>query len=185
MSQYGTYTFSLFVFALAKCIFCFYFSWIRKRTDNKTCFFKITFAGLFLIINNYFSGVFKYWNASETTLRCTLAVTWNLCWLSDGARTMIKSKMELFKTIFDSFYSVTIATKSSILDVAGILDPTPITGIFAKDRWILINLKTIFPSYRNRSVNSNGKEDDCLLWEGTYWLQIARENIFALDKVLK
>ena len=41
MSKYGTYTFSFFVFALVKCIFCFSFSWIRKRTDNKTnCFFK-------------------------------------------------------------------------------------------------------------------------------------------------
>ena len=38
--------------------------------------------------------------------------------------------MELFITIFDSFDSLTIVTKISILDVAGIVDPTPIADIF-------------------------------------------------------
>ena len=66
--------------------------------------------------------------------------------------------MELFlNTIFDSFYSVTIVTNSSMLDVAGVIDPTLSTGIFALQRWILINMKAVFPSYRNRSISSNDK----------------------------
>ena len=48
-----------------------------------------------------------------------------------GSRTTVTSKMELFKTILDGFHSVTIATKSSILDLAGVVSPTQITGIFA------------------------------------------------------
>ena len=39
--SYDTYTFSLFAFALVRCIFCFSFPWIQKLTNNKTCFFKI------------------------------------------------------------------------------------------------------------------------------------------------
>ena len=31
--------------------------------------------------------------------------------------------MELFGTVFNSFYLLIIATKNSILDVAGVLDP--------------------------------------------------------------
>ena len=37
--------------------------------------------------------------------------------------------MELFGTVFNSFYFLIIATKNSILDVAGVLDPTLITDI--------------------------------------------------------
>ena len=41
MLKYGTYTFSFFVFAMVKWIFCFSFSWIQKCIDNKTnCFLK-------------------------------------------------------------------------------------------------------------------------------------------------
>ena len=53
----------------------------------------------------------------------------------------VTSKMELFGTIFNSFHFLTTATKNSILDVAGILDPTLITDTFALHSWILINLK--------------------------------------------
>ena len=37
--------------------------------------------------------------------------------------------MELLWTVFNSFYFLIIATKNSILDVAGVLDPTLITDI--------------------------------------------------------
>ena len=43
-------------------------------------------------------------------------------------------------TIFDSFHSLAIVTKISILDFAGVLDPTLITDIFAWRSRILINL---------------------------------------------
>ena len=44
---------------------------------------------------------------------------------------IVTSKMELFGTVFNSFYFLIIATKNSILDVAGVLDLTLITDIFA------------------------------------------------------
>ena len=56
--------------------------------------------------------------------------------------------MELFVTT-DSFHSLAIVMKISYLDVAGVLDPTFNTDIFAFNSWILINLKPIFPLYRN------------------------------------
>ena len=59
-----------------------------------------------------------------------------------------------------------IATKNSILDVAGVLDPTLITDTFALHSWILINLKPILASYTNRSINSIDKEDGWLM--GSY-----------------
>ena len=70
--------------------------------------------------------------------------------------------MELFGTIFNSFHLL-ITTKNSILDVAGVLDPTLITDTFVLYSWILINLKPILASYRNRSINSNGKEGSWLM----------------------
>ena len=57
--------------------------------------------------------------------------------------------MELFGTVFKSFYFFIIATKNSILDDVCVLDPTLITDIFALHSWILINLKSILASYRN------------------------------------
>ena len=66
-------------------------------------------------------------------------------------------------TIFDSFHSLTIVTKISILYDAGVLDPTLITDIFSSQSWILIGLKPIFRLCRNRSINSNGKKDGWLL----------------------
>ena len=71
--------------------------------------------------------------------------------------------MELFGTAFNSFHILIIAPKKSILDIAGLLDPTLITDIFVLHSWIFINLKPILASYRNRLINSNGKEDDWLL----------------------
>ena len=44
--------------------------------------------------------------------------------------------MDLFETVFGSFYFLIIATKKLILDVAGVLDPTLITDIFALNSWI-------------------------------------------------
>ena len=70
--------------------------------------------------------------------------------------------MELFGTVLNSYFLM-IATKNLILDVAGVLDPALITDIFALLSWMLINLKSILASYRNRSVNSNGKENGWLL----------------------
>ena len=45
--------------------------------------------------------------------------------------SIVTSKMELFGTVINSFYFLIIATKNSILDVAGVLDTTLITDIFA------------------------------------------------------
>ena len=53
-----------------------------------------------------------------------------------GSRTTLTSKMDLFKTIFDSFYYLAIVGKSSILDVADADDPTLMAGIFALQKWI-------------------------------------------------
>ena len=49
-----------------------------------------------------------------------------------GFRTTVTSKMELFVTIFDSFHSLTIVTKSLILYVASVLVPTLITDILLR-----------------------------------------------------
>ena len=62
-----------------------------------------------------------------------------------GYRTFVTSKMKFFVTIFDSFHSLKIVTKSSILDAAEAGNPTLITDLFASHSWILINLKPIFP----------------------------------------
>ena len=51
--------------------------------------------------------------------------------------------MELFGTILNSIHILIIATKNSILDVAGLLDLTLITDTFVLHTWILINLKPI------------------------------------------
>ena len=68
--------------------------------------------------------------------------------------------MEFFGTVLISFYFLIIATKNSILDTTGAQDPTPVTYIFSLHTysWILINLKSILASYRNRLINSNGKD---------------------------
>ena len=50
--------------------------------------------------------------------------------------SIVTSKMELFVNAFNSFYFLIIATKNSILDAADVLDPTPITEIFALHSWI-------------------------------------------------
>ena len=51
--------------------------------------------------------------------------------IQTGSRTTVTSKMEIFVTIFGSFHFLTIVTKISIIDVAGVFDPTLITDIFA------------------------------------------------------
>ena len=71
--------------------------------------------------------------------------------------------MELFGTIFNRLHFLITATKNSMLDVAAILDLTLITDTFALHSWILIYLKPILASYRNLSVNFNGKEDGWLM----------------------
>ena len=48
--------------------------------------------------------------------------------------------MELFLTTFDSFPSLKIARKISILDDAGVLDPTLIKDTFALQDWSLTHL---------------------------------------------
>ena len=94
-------------------------------------------------------------NTFEITLSC-YNVDYQMTQI--GSRTTVTSKMELFATNFDSFHSLTIFKKISILDVLGVVDPTLITDIFVWQRWILIVLKPIFPLYRNWSISSNGKE---------------------------
>ena len=63
-------------------------------------------------------------NKSETTLIWTVVVAVDYQTTQTGSRTTVTSKMELFVAIFDSFHSLTIGTKSSVLDFADILDPT-------------------------------------------------------------
>ena len=105
----------------------------------------------------------------ETNLNCTLVIAWNYyvdCQTTKmGFRTPATSKMDLFVTIFDNFHSLTIVTKISILDAAGVFHPTLITDVFTS-QLDLNQLKPIFPLYRNRSINSDGKEDGWLLWDG-------------------
>ena len=71
--------------------------------------------------------------------------------------------MELFGIIFNSPHSLIITTKNSILDVAGALVPALFADTFSVHSWILIKLKPILASFRNQSVNSNGKEDGWLM----------------------
>ena len=61
------------------------------------------------------------------------------------------------------FFLRFVTSKNSILDVAGVLDRILITDTFALHSWISINLKPILASYRNGSINSNGKEDGWLM----------------------
>ena len=44
--------------------------------------------------------------------------------VSSGSMTLATSMMELFVTIVTGFHPLTIATESSIVDVAGALDPS-------------------------------------------------------------
>ena len=96
----------------------------------------------------------------------------------------VTSKMELFGTVFNSFHFLIIATKNSILDVAGVLDPTLITDIFVLHSCILISLKPILASYRNRSINSNGKEDGWLLamrWDFVDFKQLEKTAVHSMS----
>ena len=119
----------------------------------------ITFAVLFKTIQNYFSFFlcgFLY-NKFKTTLSETLAVRWTSLLIlrrPRGIQDPCKSKTLL--TVLDGFQPLANVTKSSILYVAGDLDPTV---IFILQWCILINLKPIFFSYKNRSVNPNEKEN--------------------------
>ena len=113
MSKYGTYTFSFFVFALVKCIFCFSFSWIRKRTDNKTnCFFK---NYIYRSIFSY-SLLFRVFSESLSCNQLSHETYIDYQRTQTGSRTTVTSKMELFVNIFDTFYFLIIVTKNSILD---------------------------------------------------------------------
>ena len=88
--------------------------------------------------------------------------------LKQDLEPLLTSRMELFVTIFDSFHSLIIVTKISILDVAGILNPNLITDIFASRSWILMDLKSIFLLYRKQLINSNDKKDGWLYEMGIY-----------------
>ena len=64
-----------------------------------------------------------------------------------GSRTTVASKMDLFMTAFDSFHSLIVVTKISILLVAGVLSPTLIKDVFTLQSWILIRIfEASFPS---------------------------------------
>ena len=88
--------------------------------------------------------------------------------LKQDLEPLLTSRMELFVTIFDSFHSLIIVTKTSILEVAGILNPNLITDIFASPSWILMDLKSIFLLYRKQLINSNDKKDGWLYEMGIY-----------------
>ena len=115
VSQHSTYTFSLLLFALVKCVCCFSFPWFRKRINNENFFFlKFTFAVLFETINNFFSFSLDHLsNNFQTSLSSTVDVAWNyykVPWnnyyyhmTQMGLRTPVTCKMELFGTIFNSF----------------------------------------------------------------------------------
>ena len=107
----------------------------------------MTFAALFSTIHSYSRFFLEHLNSTfATTLSCTLLGAWNYYvnyqMTQTGSRTTVTSKLELFVTILTD--SLTIVTKISILDVAGVLDPTLIIDIFALQNWILISLKPIF-----------------------------------------
>ena len=79
-------------------------------------------------------------NTFETTLSYALVVEWNYYVNYQTTQTWSRSnavyKMELFRTIFDSFHSLTNFTKISNLDAASIFYPTLITDIFTSQDWI-------------------------------------------------
>ena len=109
-----------------------------KPIDNKTFFF-ITFSGSILNYSQLFLIFFPEHlnNTFQTILSCTLVVAWSYYVDYQTTQTgTLTSKMELFVIIFDSFYSLTIVTKISILVVKGVVDPTLITDIFASQNWI-------------------------------------------------
>ena len=51
-------------------------------------------------------------------------------------------------------------------------------------RWILTSLRPIFTLYRNRSINSNGKEDGWLLWDGNILISNSLRKQMCTCKVL-
>ena len=154
MSKYGTYTFSFFVFALVKCIFCFSFSWIWKHKDNKTNgFFK----------NYIWRSIFKY-----SLLFCIFSESLSCNQLSHetyidyqttptGSRTTVIPKMEFFVNIFDTLYFLITVTKSSIWDG---------DRHFLWHGWILINLNLI------QSINSNDKKMAGCYEIGLKWFKL-------------
>ena len=88
------------------------------RRYNKTCFFKnYIFRSIFnysqLFLSFFFLVHLK--NTFKTTL---------------SSRTTVTSKMEHFVAISESFHFLATFTKSSVLDVEGVIDPTLITDIF-------------------------------------------------------
>ena len=76
-------------------------------------------------------------------------------------------KEKLLQTDFNRFQPSIIVTKSSILDISEVQDPTLIADAFALQNWILINFKSMFPSNRNQLINLKDKEDELLLCDGT------------------
>ena len=69
--------------------------------------------------------------------------------------------MELFVTTFESFCSLTIARKISILDDAGATDATLMKDIFASQDWILNHLfknLTVFWCFHGIEKESTGNE---------------------------
>ena len=101
ISKYGTYTFSFFVFALVICIFCFSFSWIQKRTDNKTnCFFKNYICRS---IFNYFL-LFRIFFCRVLSCNQLLHETYiDYQTIQTGSRITVTSKMGFFVNIVDTF----------------------------------------------------------------------------------
>ena len=117
------------------------------------------YFSLFIIISNLFLDHLN--NTFETTLSCTLVVARNYYVdyqsTQAGSRPIVTSKMELFVTNFDSLHSLTIARKISILDVAGVLDPTLIKDIFAWQDWILTYLfKNLTVFWCFQSIEKDG-----------------------------
>ena len=103
--------------------------------------------------------------------------------------TLKKASHNKVLTTFDNFqHSIKIVAKSSILDIIGVLNPTLTTGIFALQKLILINLKPIFASYRNRLINSNNKEGSWfyMRWKHIDFKQLEKAAVQLLrDKVIK
>ena len=61
-----------------------------------------------------------------------------------GPRTAATSKIERFVVIVNGFQSLTIITKSSILEVAAVLDPALVfTWVLSKCLEIKISLRTV------------------------------------------
>ena len=127
-----------------------------------------------IIISHFFLEHLN--NIVEATLSCTLLVAWNYCVYYQTTQTGFNIYLDLFliwqlpffKNFYKDLHLRCCKRPSSDSHYRHFcfaqLDLHQFEANFY--RWILISLRPIFTLYRNRSINSNGKEDGWLLWDG-------------------